>query len=303
VRYGKASKGQGAVTGGAASGTSGGKAVTNGWRIEWAPVAFIAAVGVVVAVINATSAIMEGQTGGPSIDSRAAWLYEVSSVVMVVLLSPAIGWMVWRVPPPTEPSTPAWLGMAGVHFAAACAFSVLHIAGMVALRKLGYASAGSTYVFAYNGDLVVPFIYEWRKDLLTYASNALCFWAWSFWQAQRAAQALVAEPASPVADQRIEVRDGARVSLIDPAAIGWVEAAGNYVEIHARDATHLVRGTLSGFEERLAEHGFVRIHRSRLINKARVSGFRPTPSGDLEITLDDGRIVGGSRRFRSLLEG
>ena len=277
--------------------------MTSGWRIEWTPVAFIAAVGVVVAVINATSAIMEGQTGGPPIDPRAAWLYEVSSVFMVVALSPAIGWMVWRVPPPIEPSGRLWARMAGLHLGAACVFSVLHIAGMVALRKLGYASAGSTYLFAYNGDLVLPFIYEWRKDLLTYASNALCFWAWGFWQAQKAAQALVAEPAAPVADQRIEVRDGSRVSLIDPAAIGWVEAAGNYVEIHTREATHLIRGTLAGFEERLAEHGFVRIHRSRLLNKARISGFRPTPSGDLEITLDDGRVVGGSRRFRSLLEG
>jgi len=274
-----------------------------GWRVEWTPVVFIAAVGIVVAIINATSAIMEGQTGGPPIDARAAWLYEVSSVFMVVALSPLTGWMVWKVPPPIDASGPPWARMVGLHFVAACVFSTLHIAGMVALRKLGYASAGATYVFAYNGDLVMPFIYEWRKDLLTYASNALCFWAWGFWQAQRAAQDLVAEPASPAADQRIEIRDGARVILLDPAAIAWVEAAGNYVEIHTSDATHLARGTLSGFEERLAEHGFVRIHRSRLINKRRVSAFKPTPSGDLEITVDDGRVVGGSRRFRALLEG
>lgn len=297
------------MTDGAATGTSGGKAVTSGgalklggWRIEWAAVLLIAVVGCVVAVINATSAIMESQTGGAPIDPRAAWLYEISSVVMVVALCPIAGWMVWKVPPPIEASMPVWARAAGLHFIAAVVFSALHIAGMVVIRKIGYATAGSEYVFAYQGDLVMPVVYEMRKDVLTYASNAAWFWVFGFWQAQKAAQALTAPAATPAQDQRIEIRDGARITLLDPATIGWVEAAGNYVELHTGDATHLVRGTLAGFEERLAEHGFSRIHRSRLINKARISGFRPTPSGDLEITLDDGRVVGGSRRFRAMLE-
>jgi hypothetical protein len=282
--------------------TSGKTLTLAGWRIEWAAVLFIAAVGSVVAVINVTSAIMESQTGGAPIDPRAAWLYEISSVVMVVVLCPVAGWMVWRVPPPIEASMPVWARAAGLHFIAACVFSLLHIAGMVAIRKLGYAAAGSTYLFAYQGDLVVPFIYEWRKDVLTYASNAAWFWVFGFWQAQKAAQALIAPASTPAQEQRIEIRDGGRITLLDPTTIGWVEAAGNYVELHTRDATHLVRGTLAGFEERLAEHGFVRIHRSRLINKARITAFRPTPAGDLEITLDDSRVVGGSRRFRAMLE-
>ena len=66
--------------------------------------------------------------------------------------------------------------------------------------------------------------------------------------------------------------------------------------------TLLARGTLAAFEERLAGRGFVRIHRSRLVNRARVAAFKPTPSGDLEITLDDGSVIGGSRRFRDALE-
>jgi DNA-binding LytR/AlgR family response regulator len=211
--------------------------------------------------------------------------------------------MVYRFPPPTTPQAGLWLSKAGIHLAAATAFSLAHVAGMVWIRELGYASAGSLYQFAHEGDLVFPFVYEWRKDVLTYASNAVVFWGWGVWQAHRAAQALLAEPTSPSADQRIEIRDGGRVTLIDPAGIGWVEAAGNYVEVHANGDTHLVRGTLAGFEERLVAHGFVRIHRSRLINKARIQAFRPTASGDLEITLDDGRVVGGSRRFRTVLEG
>jgi DNA-binding LytR/AlgR family response regulator len=290
------------VTSGDGSGTGGGKAGTSGWRIEWVPLGVIASVGILVAIINATSGIMEAQTGGPPIDPRAAWLYEVSSVITVVLLSPAIGWMVWKVRPPEEMTVPAWLRFVGLHLAAACVFSLLHIAGMVAIRTAGYALAGSVYHFDYRGDLLLPSLYEWRKDVLTYVANAACYWAWGVWLAQQAAQALLAAPRPTAAEPRIEIRDGARVTLVDPAQIGWIEAAGNYVEIHAGGATHLARGTLAAFAEKLAGRGFVRVHRSRIVNRSRIKAFKPTPSGDLEITLDDGSMIGGSRRFRDAME-
>lgn len=290
------------MTSGDGSGTSGGKVGTSGWRLEWVPLGVIAAVGVVVAVINATSGIMEAQTGGAPIDPRAAWLYEVSSVLMVVFLSPGIGWMMWKAPPPEAMSLSAWLRFAGLHLAAACVFSLLHIVGMVGIRTAGYGLAGSVYHFDYQGSLLLPSVYEWRKDVLTYASNAVCYWAWGVWLAQQAALALLAAPRPTAAEPRIEIRDGARITLVDPAQIAWIEAAGNYVEIHAGGATHLARGTLAAFAEKLAGRGFVRVHRSRIINRSRITGFKPTPSGDLEITLDDGSIVGGSRRFRDAME-
>lgn len=289
------------MTSGDGLGTSGGKAGTSGWRLEWGPLGLVAAVSAVIAVINATSGIMEAQTGGPDIEARVAWLYEISSVVMVVALAPFIGWMMWKVPPSSDLSARGWLKAAGLHLGAACLFSAAHVAGMVAIRKLGYASAGESYSFAYQGDLVLPAFYEWRKDVLTYAAIAVGYWAWGFWMAQRAGQAVVAAPA-PVGDPRIEIRDGARVALVDPADIAWLEAAGNYVEIHVGEATHLARGTLASFEEKLAGRGFVRVHRSRLVNRAKVASWKPTPSGDLEIVLDNGRTLAGSRRFRAGLE-
>lgn len=301
------------MTSGDGSGTSGGNSVTSGWRpdrwrlggwrVEWAPVLVIALVGFAVAVLNATSGIMEAQTGGrPPVQPAEVWLWEFSSVFMVVVLSPAIGWMVWRTPPPLGSGAQTWLKAIGLHFIVACVYSVAHIAGMVAIRHAGYAAAGWPYDFSYQGDYVMPFLYEWRKDLLTYLSNAVLFWAWGLWQVYTASQVKQTAPPPLTADDRIEIRDGARVTLIEPARIAWVEAAGNYVEIHVGGAIHLARGTLAAFEEKLASRGFVRIHRSRLINRARIAAFKPTPSGDLEITLDDGRVVAGSRRFRAALE-
>jgi DNA-binding LytR/AlgR family response regulator len=245
---------------------------------------------------------MEAQTGGAPIDPRAAWFYEVSSVLMVVLLAPGVGWMMWKAPPPEAMTAPAWLRFVALHLAAASVFSLLHILGMVGIRTAGYALAGSVYHFDYQGDLLLPSVYEWRKDVLTYAANAMCYWVWGVWLAQQAALALLAAPRPTAAEPRIEIRDGARIALVDPAQIAWIEAAGNYVEIHAGGTTHLARGTLAAFAEKLAGRGFVRVHRSRIINRSRITGFRPTSSGDLEITLDDGSVVGGSRRFRDAME-
>lgn len=290
------------MTSGDGSGTSGGKAGTSGWRIEWVPLGVIAAVGALVAILNATSGIMEAQTGGAPIDPRAAWLYEASSVFMVIALSPGVSWMMWRFPPPEAMALAPWARFAGLHLAAACLFSLLHIAGMVAIRTAGYALAGSVYHFDYQGSLLLPAVYEWRKDVLTYASNAVCYWAWGVWLAHQAAMALLAAPRPTLAEPRIEIRDGARMTLVDPAQIAWIEAAGNYVEIHAGGATHLARGTLAAFAEKLAGRGFVRVHRSRIVNRSRIKAWRATASGDVEITLDDGSVIGGTRRFRDAME-
>jgi DNA-binding LytR/AlgR family response regulator len=59
---------------------------------------------------------------------------------------------------------------------------------------------------------------------------------------------------------------------------------------------------LADWEARLAARGFVRVHRSRLVNRARIASIKPTPSGDVEITLDEGRVLAGSRRYRAALE-
>ena len=64
-----------------------------------------------------------------------------------------------------------------------------------------------------------------------------------------------------------------------------------------------VRGVLSSVDARLAPHGFARVHRSRLVNKAHIRAIRPTGAGDVEIELSDGRTLAGSRRYRAALAG
>lgn len=163
---------------------------------------------------------------------------------------------------------------------------------MVALRKLAYAAVGRDYDFA-HGQLWLTLFYEWRKDILTYAVLLGLFW----WLGERRrAKEAAATPAA-----RLEVKEGGRTTYLDPAEIAWVEAAGNYVELHANGRTHLARGALSSIEARLAGRGFARIHRSRLVNRARIRAVKATPAGDFEVTLDDGQTLTGSRRYRAAL--
>jgi len=73
----------------------------------------------------------------------------------------------------------------------------------------------------------------------------------------------------------ILVKVGDRVVILRPSEIDWVEAEGDYVRLHVGQDSHFVRSTLAHIEEKLAPEGFVRIHRSRLVNFQRVKELRP----------------------------
>nr|WP_291202093.1 LytTR family DNA-binding domain-containing protein [Hyphomonas sp.] len=53
------------------------------------------------------------------------------------------------------------------------------------------------------------------------------------------------------------------------------------------------------WEQKLAGLGLVGIHRSRLVNKAKIGALQPTASGDFEVTIGGRRTLQGSRRFRA----
>lgn len=76
--------------------------------------------------------------------------------------------------------------------------------------------------------------------------------------------------------------------------------SGNYVEFAlASGQKHLIRTTLQAEEERLKPVGFVRIHRTRLVNAARLRRIATRASGDFEVEMDTGESLAGSRRYRA----
>ncbi len=102
---------------------------------------------------------------------------------------------------------------------------------------------------------------------------------------------------------RIVLKCGGRVVLLNVTEIDWIGAAGIYLELHAGATTHLYRSSLSALLERLDPVRFVRIHRSVVINTDRIKELRPRGHSDYTVVLRDGRMVPLSRAYRAHLEG
>lgn len=101
--------------------------------------------------------------------------------------------------------------------------------------------------------------------------------------------------------ERILVKREDRSFFVAVAEIDWVEAADNYVKLHTRRGSHLVRGTLAGLEGRLDPSRFVRISRSAIVNLERIAELRPWSHGDRIAVLRDGTELTLSRRYRKRL--
>lgn len=212
-------------------------------------------------------------------------VWEVSSGLVLTALLPGVLWLVRRIPPRLAPP----FGWIAVHLAGGLAFSLVHVVAMGVLRSLAYRLVGGAY------DPLGPlgeWPYELRKDLLIYAGLLAAYPLWTAFRARREA------PAARV--EILEVRDGARRVFLPVSNILWVEAAGNYVELHTgQGAAVLHRASLAQMERSLA--GFVRIHRSRLVNRTAVGEVETKSSGDFAVRLGSGQTLLGSRRFRAAL--
>ena len=110
----------------------------------------------------------------------------------------------------------------------------------------------------------------------------------------------VKSTASPL--NRIPIKAGGRIVFVPVDQIDWLEAADNYVRIHAGSETHLVRDTLAEFESRLDPARFVRIHRGTIVNLERVKELQPLFHGEYSVLLIDGTRLTLSRRFKDRLQ-
>lgn len=85
------------------------------------------------------------------------------------------------------------------------------------------------------------------------------------------------------------------------ATIGWIEADGDYAKVHADGRDYLVARRMGDLEEELGDHGFIRVHRSAIVNLAAVREVRHRSHGDFEAILADRTVVRVSRTRRDQL--
>ena len=250
---------------------------------------------VAVGIINALTLITEAERAGVPYDVREPWLLEGTSVLVLFLLVPAVAWFERRFPFAAD----TWPRMLGWHLLGSLGFAAAHIAGLWLLRTLVFGALGQPYTFL--GNPLTDLLYEYRKDLLPYAVVVLFLSLTRGIELAKREADMARREARDTG--RLTLKSGGRTIFLDAASLDWASAAGNYVEIRANGATHLIRIGLAALEQQLAEARVpaVRVHRSRLVNRDKVREVIPTGDGDFRLRLADGSELRGSRRYRQAL--
>ena len=102
-----------------------------------------------------------------------------------------------------------------------------------------------------------------------------------------------------VPNERFVVKSGGRVQFVKAEDIQWVEAAGDYVQLHTADKKHLLRKTMKEMEAALDDDQFLRIHRSTIVNVDCLQEMRPHGSNtEYTVVLEDGTERKLSRTYR-----
>ena len=123
-----------------------------------------------------------------------------------------------------------------------------------------------------------------------------------FWQVATELRASSGQDLVPAMTDRIPVKTHGRVMILNVPEIDWVEADGDYVSVHVGAKCWLLRETIAAAEARLALSGFVRIHRSTLVNIGRVRELLPLSKGEFTVVLLNGTELKLSRNYRFALE-
>ncbi len=257
---------------------------------RWAPAAISVALITIAAAGNLAATLDRQLRAGLPFAPWVPLLDEVSSSLVWLALAGVIVQAFRRLVPPRFP----WVVAVPLHIAVAAAVSLVHYGLTRLVRAIVQVAAGQDFRLPVTWEGYVADLY---RDGLTYLLLGLVYCG---------AEALLAARGKAPEDSAdapvLEVRDGAQTLYVPIAEILWVEAAGNYVELHALgDRAILMRATLASMEQRLARSGFLRIHRSRLVNTASVQSVEGQPSGDAILRLANGGTISASRRYRPAL--
>ncbi len=100
----------------------------------------------------------------------------------------------------------------------------------------------------------------------------------------------------------LPIRQGRRTARVPIASIQWIDAAGDYMCVHAEGDTHILRGTMKELEELLDPRMFQRVHRSTIVNLRYVKSLRAHMNGEYFLMLEGGQELKLSRTYRDKIE-
>nr|WP_306174722.1 LytTR family DNA-binding domain-containing protein [Alteromonas stellipolaris] len=184
---------------------------------------------------------------------------------------------------------------------------------MVAFRELCYLLSDKEYNF---GPIASEFFYEYRKDLWGYITLITFYYIIMFSYRRLIGEASVIRehdepvevngargdtPTSGMPDNLL-VKKLNREFLVKLSDVYWVEASGNYINLHTVKSTFPLRYTMKKFCEHASQKGILRVHRSYAVQSTLIDNIRFEDSGDGTLTLLNGTEVPVSRRYKDTLK-
>jgi DNA-binding LytR/AlgR family response regulator len=100
---------------------------------------------------------------------------------------------------------------------------------------------------------------------------------------------------------RIAIKSKGRILFIEPSEIVAVEAQGNYILVRRMGESDLLRESMTAVAEKLRAYGFVRIHRSVIVNAAFVDEILTMADGDSVVRMQGGKEFRVSRTYKKNL--
>jgi LytTr DNA-binding domain len=225
------------------------------------------------------------QTGFGKDNFRLIAEQATSAVAVMILVLFVIRWL--RVFPIRKD---LWASAIIGHTAGSIIFAFGHHVLMIVQRAAIFALRGETY--HWQAGFVTNLIVEYQKDIKIYIGIVAIVAAYQYYRRARVA-------ASPRADavQRLVVQTGRGQAFLVYDEIDYIEAARNYVEVHAGGKEYLIRDTLANVEEKLTRGTFARSHRSYLVNLSKVTEIKSV-DGAPQIHLKNGDVLPLGRRYR-----
>jgi DNA-binding LytR/AlgR family response regulator len=101
---------------------------------------------------------------------------------------------------------------------------------------------------------------------------------------------------------RIALKAKGSVLFLDLSGIPAVQADGNYVLLRHQTQSYLVRESLSAMAEKLLPYGFIRIHRSVIVNISAVEKIQPLQTGEYKLRLKGGKEYFVTRKYKHNLK-
>lgn len=267
---------------------------------NWYGLGLLAGFLVINAAVLATSVVMEARRSGPlEFQIWEPFVWEYTSMISILVLIPFLHIYLQRVP--FDWHRP--YRSVAIYLVIALLFSIAHVTLMISIRKAIYLMLGRTYLF---GPLAFEFLYELRKDLVTFILFLTASQSYSFIVSRLISEANLVEEETPTptvnSRDRLLVKKLGKEFIVKLKDVEWMESSGNYVNLHINERIYPIRKTLGALSEEISPLGFCRIHRSHAVNIDQIESITPFPSGDGEVKMKSGKILNISRRYKDELK-